>query len=266
MSSTNTRPSSVAWILAASLGLVSYGSTTLGAQEHVGEYARADIEHGARLYADNCSTCHGVNGDAITGVNLRSGQFRRAANDFALMGIIRRGIPDTAMPPGEYTQSEVSALVAFIRTMGEIDPSTLTIGDSSRGQAVFNGKGACLTCHRLAGRGSRKAPDLTAIGASRSAGALERSLLDPTGSMLPVNRPIRAVTSTGDVINGRRLNEDTFTIQIIDEDERLVSLDKSDLRELTALTTSPMPAYGDELSDQELSDLLAYLLTLKGVG
>ena len=242
------------------------GSGVSLAQEHVGEYARADIEFGASLYAANCSVCHGVNGDGVAGVNLRSGQFRRAANDYELSAIILGGIPEAAMPAGNYTGSEVSGLVAFLRTMGEVDPSTLSIGDSSRGRSVFSQKGACLDCHRIAGEGSRQAPDLTAIGASRSAGQLERALVDPTGSMLPVNRPIRAVTNTGEVINGRRLNENTYTIQIVDENNRLRSLEKDSLSELTAVTVSPMPNFGESLSEQELSDLLAYLLTLKGIG
>ncbi len=250
--------------LVAAVLLAASGAAPL-AQEHAGQYAQADIEFGARLYADNCSACHGSEGDAIAGVSLRSGTFRNAASDPELQAVIANGLPDTAMPPGEYTAAELSGLVAFIRTMGAVDPATLTVGDAVRGQAVFAGKGDCLSCHRVAGRGSRIAPDLTDIGVVRSAGALERSLLDPSGSMLPVNRPVRAVTRDGREVRGRRLNEDTFTVQLIDQDERLVSLEKSDLQEYTVLTTSPMPSYADELGEQELSDLLAYLLSLKGV-
>ena len=51
------------------------------------------------------------------------------------------------------------------------------------------------------------APDLSDIGAIRTAATLQRTLLDPTGAMLPVNRPVRAVTSDGTIINGQRLNE-----------------------------------------------------------
>lgn len=266
MSRNSRRQHGIAGAAGALVALGLFGTVVFQAQEHVGEYARADIEFGAGLYGDNCLTCHGVNGDAVTGVNFRSGQFRRAGSDFQLMRIISGGIPEAAMPPGEYTQSELAGLVAFLRTMGEVDPATLTMGDASRGQGVFMGKGACLDCHRLRGQGSRQAPDLTSIGASRSAGALERALLDPTGSMLPMNRPMRAVTASGEVINGRRLNEDTYTVQLIDEDENLRSLHKEDLSELTTVMTSPMPPFGESLSDQELSDLLAYLLTLKGLG
>ena len=73
------------------------------------------------------------------------------------------------------------------------------------------------------------------------------------------------MTRDGEVVTGRRLNEDTYTVQIFDERERLVSLDKADLRELTVLAASPMPSYAETLNEAELADLLAYLVTLKGL-
>ena len=54
------------------------------------------------------------------------------------------------------------------------------------------------------------------------------------------------------------------TLQIIDDHERLHSLVKADLREFTIVKTSPMPSYKGKLSDEELGDVLAYLLSLKG--
>ena len=66
------------------------------------------------------------------------------------------------------------------------------------------------------------------------------------------------------MINGRRLNEDTYTVQLIDDQEKLVSLIKADLREYTILTASPMPSYRDRLTPDELTDVVAYLLSLKG--
>jgi hypothetical protein len=81
--------------------------------------------------------------------------------------------------------------------------------------------------------------------------------------MMPINRPVRAVTRDGTVINGRRLNEDTYTVQLLDDQERLIALTKADLREYTILTASPMPAQKN-MSPDELADLVAYLLSLKG--
>jgi len=236
-------------ILASGFWLLA--SLCIFAQEHVGQYSQVDVETGFNLY------------NAIPGVNLRSGQFRRASTDSDLNRILQTGIPGTAMPPGRFNTAELAGLVAYIRAMRDFDtrPSR---GDAGRGQAIFEGKGGCTRCHRVNGKGSRLAPDLTDIGAVRSPDALERSLLDPTSGMLPVNRSVRAVTRDGKVITGRRLNEDTYTVQLIDPTERLVSLSKSDLREYTVVKTSPMPSYKNELSSGELDDVVAYLRTLKG--
>ena len=240
--------------------------TPIGAaQEHAGSYAQADIQVGLRLYSATCTTCHGPNGALVPGIDLRTGQFERAPSDQQLMRLIRTGIPGTAMPPGEYSQAELTGLVAYLRTMGEFDPSDVVVGDVERGRGVYNGKGNCASCHRVNGNGSRLGPDLSEVGASRTAGLLENALLDPTGSMFPINRPVRAVTSDGTVYEGRRINEDTFTVQLIDQNERLRSLEKSSLREFSLLTESSMPAYGALLNPQELSDVVAYLLSLRGL-
>lgn len=237
----------------------------LAAQEHVGQYSQADVEAGFNLYNSNCITCHGANGDSVPGVNLRSGQFRHAASDADLNRLLQTGIPGTAMPPGKFGTADLAALVAYLRAMHEFDTRPLTRGDAARGENIFEEKGNCTSCHRVNGKGSRSGPDLSDIGAIRSPEALQGSLTDPTASMLPLNRSIRAVTRDGKTITGRRLNEDTYTVQLIDSAERLISLSKSELREYTVVKTSPMPSYKDKLSTAELDDLVAYLRTLKGV-
>ena len=90
-------------------------------------------------------------------------------------------------------------------------------------------------------------------------------MLQPTESLLPINRPVRIVTKDGRAIRGRRLNEDTYTVQIIDDQERLQSLTKADLKQFTVETTASMPSYQNRLSADELSDVIAYLVSLKGL-
>lgn len=140
-----------------------------------------------------------------------------------------------------------------------------TPGDAARGKALFEGKGRCATCHRVNGQGSRVAPDLSTVGIIGTPEGLGRSLRDPTSVMKPINRPVRAVTRDGTVITGRRLNEDTHTVQLIDSRERLLQLEKSDLKEYAIGTTSPMPSYKDTLTPAELDDVVAYLMSLKGM-
>ena len=240
------------------------GAALSSAQEHAGQYSQADVEAGFILYNANCITCHGAGGDSIPGVNLRTNQFRRVATDADLNRVIQTGVPGTAMPPGKYTTADIAGLVAYIRSMREFD-TVPSRGDAIRGQTIFEEKGNCTSCHRVKGKGSRLGPDLSDVGAIRSPEAMQRSLMDPTSSMLPLNRSVRAVTRDGKTITGRRLNEDTYTVQLIDANERLISLLKSDLREYSVLKTSTMPSYKGKLTAGEMDDLVAYLRTLKGM-
>jgi cytochrome c oxidase cbb3-type subunit III len=230
---------------------------------HPTQYSDADVAYGATLYASKCVTCHGAQGDGIGGVNLRSGTFRNAVIDRDLERFIRAGSP-AGMPPFLLDNAEMAGIVAYLRNMNAFDSATVKTGDAARGGAIFSGKGACTACHRIGATGSRVAPNLSDIGAVRSAGSLQRSLVDPAGQMMPINRPVRVVTKDGTVINGRRLNEDTYNLQLIDDRERLLSLVKAELREYTISTNSPMPSYKGTLTDEEIADVLAYLLSLKG--
>ncbi len=247
-------------LLAVSIGLASAQRPT----QHVGEYPLADIQYGATVYASQCITCHGPNGDQVSGVDLRSGRFRNASSDDDLRRIITVGIQGTSMPGRRLDAPQMTGLIAYIRNMRDFNAAPVPLGDAARGQALFEGKGRCATCHRVNGKGSHVAPDLSDIGVSRAAGALQQALLDPSSTMLPIDRPVHIVTKDGKTINGRRLNEDTFTVQIIDDHERLLSLSKSDLRQYNVLKTSSMPSYKDTLSQSELSDMVAYLVSLKG--
>ena len=228
-------------------------------------YLSSDVETGSKLYRNNCFACHGPEGNSIPGVDFRRGQFKRASTDEDLLRVIVTGVPGTAMPPTSVNDSARLALVAYIRSMHDSAASAMGSGDPARGQALFEHQGGCLTCHRVNGKGSRVAPDLSEVGAIRTAEYLERSILAPNESVLPEHRMVRAVTRQGVVITGRRLNEDTHTIQLIDQEERLRSLDKSELKEYAILTTSSMPSYKGKFNPAELADVVTYLLSLKGV-
>jgi putative heme-binding domain-containing protein len=242
--------------------LVSSLAWALLAQQH-GD-TPADIEAGARLYAANCVACHGPEGEAIPGVNLRRGQLRRSSSDEELMRTILQGIPGTPMPPGNYAPAELFSLAAYLRTLRDGPGRAAQTGDAVQGRALFEGKGGCTACHRVNGAGSRLGPDLSEVGAIRQTWYLEQSVLQPEKSVLPEHQFVRAVTRGGEVVAGRRLNEDTLTIQLLAGGDRLVSLTKADLREFGAEKRSVMPSYRGRLTASELADLLAYLSSLRG--
>ena len=103
------------------------------------------------------------------------------------------------------------------------------------------------------------------FAAQTMAATLHNVVVDPNGATQFQNRDVRAVTKDGKVVTGRRLNEDTYSVQLIDEQERLVSLSKDELREYTVAKTASMPSYKNTLSASEISDVVAYLLSLKGL-
>jgi putative heme-binding domain-containing protein len=236
-----------------------------GAQARVEDhqYAAADIRAGSRIYTAECALCHLQNGDGVDGIDLRLGQFRRAMSDDELRLSIQAGNPDAGMPAFSFEDVVLDRLIAFIRA--GFDPSGVVVklGDAARGRALFEGKGGCAGCHRVNGQGPRAAPELSDIGALRTPAALQRKLLDPTSAMMPINRPVTALTRDGRTIRGRRLNEDTYTVQMIDSQERLISLVKQELIRFEIGRTSMMPE--PPLTQDELADVVAYLLTLKGL-
>jgi cytochrome c oxidase cbb3-type subunit 3 len=226
----------------------------------------ADLQRGAFLYFNNCTSCHGPDGDGISGVNLAATRFRRAQSDNDLVSIIRKGIPGTAMPPANIPDDQATLLVAYLHSLAASGKSNRNgpPGDPARGKSIVESKGNCANCHRIGPLGTVAGPDLTSIGAARRASDLERSLLDPDAEIRPENRPVRATAKDGTKIAGTLLNQDTYSIQILDSNAKLRSLQKTNLRDYEFLKTSPMPSYKGRLTDQEISDVVAYLASLKG--
>ena len=258
------------WVVMSILALLLIAAATgsLGAPAHAQAPQVPNVgpvgppPNGEELYAANCVDCHGPEGDVVPGVDLGHGRFRRATTDPELVGIVLRGIPGTGMPPNNFSEAQASAIVQFLRA--KASRAAASAGNAANGHAIFAGKGNCTSCHRVDGVGARIGPDLSEIGRLRHSTDIERSILDPDFYIIPSNRFVRLVTRDGTAITGRLLNQDTFTVQILDSKEQLRSLDRSNLREFTFIDKSPMPSYRDKLSSQELTDLVSYLVSLKG--
>src|SRR5262245_50873733 len=159
----------------------------------------------------------------------------------------------------------LAASAAGITVLAQSPAESLPVGNESSGASIFTGKGACQTCHRVQGKGSRLGPDLSDVGLVRTPEQLETSLLDPAAEILPENRFYKVVLRDGTSVTGRLLNLDTFQVLMLDPREQLRSFQKSDLREHGFVDGSTMPSYRTTLSRQELADVIAYLATLKGV-
>lgn len=247
------------------LGRLALFACTVGALLGQRNYTPDDLENGGRLFRADCVACHGPDGDMVEGVDLGHGKFRRATSDDALIKIIQKGIAGTAMPPHNFSDFEAGSIIAYLRSVATTGRSSSGKGDPARGKILFEGKGNCTGCHRVNGNGSRTGPDLSEIGTLRRALELERSIVEPNEEILLQNRSYRVVTRDGETITGRLLNQDSFTVQLLDSRERLLSLPRSNLRESGFLKDSPMPSYRKKLTSPELDDLVAYLISLKGV-
>lgn len=229
-------------------------------------YTSADVEDGGRLYRANCIKCHGPDGNAIPNADLSKGTFQRGSTADQIIAIIEKGIPGTAMPANSSINDfQAATVIAYMHSFAS-NPALESnlVGDPARGKELFEGKGGCSGCHRIGMSGSRLGPNLSDIGANRRVAEIERAIIEPNAELSPQNRYVRVVTKDGTTVNGRLLNIDTFTIELLDSHENLRSFSRDDLRESTIITKSPMQSYKDKLSPQELADIVSYLASLKG--
>jgi len=222
-----------------------------------------DILDGGRAFRNTCANCHGPDGDEVAGIDLGRGVFRRAKNDQDLVQIIRAGVPGTAMPASDMPVAQAEQIVAYLRSVAATKRSASAVGSFDRGKTLFDGKGACASCHRVNGVGARLGPDLSNIGQLRKAAELETSVVDPGKEVLYTNRTYRVVTKDGKTTTGRLLNLDSFFVEMLDSKEQLRSFEKASLRDFGFVDASPMPSYKDKFDAQELADLVSYLVSLK---
>jgi putative membrane-bound dehydrogenase-like protein len=134
-------------------------------------------------------------------------------------------------------------------------------GDVRRGQSLFNSpKAACASCHAIGYRGGKIGPDLTAIGQIRSERDLLEAIVFPSASFARGYEPVVVTTTTGDVHGGILQNERADEVVLTAGEGQETRIARERIADLQPGTVSVMPAgYGDQLSRQELADLLAFL-------
>jgi putative heme-binding domain-containing protein len=222
-----------------------------------------DIASGRTLYAGRCAGCHGPEGDGGKGTNLATPMLPRAQTDQALYRVISRGLPDTEMPGHNLTPKEIWQISAFVRSLGRTGSEHLT-GDVARGAAIVRGKGGCLQCHVVNGEGGLMGPALTDIAVRRSPSYVRRKILEPGKDLAGDFRLVQLTTRSGEKLSGIRMNEDTFSVQVRDMNNKPHSFWKRDLAELNVETRTMMPSYAEKFSKQELNDVVTYLMSLRG--
>lgn len=236
------------------------GALTLAAAVVKLPGGRADLAAGKKLYENQCALCHGQTGEGGRGPALAKPRLTRVADDEALVRVIEHGIGGTEMP-GAHSMSEreVRQTAAYVRTLGRVSLKPVP-GNAARGGELYRTKGGCAACHDA----GFTAPELKGIGSRRSAVYLREALVTPESAVPDGYLFVTAMSKGGTPISGVRVNEDSFSIQIRDSAGRVHSFWKSELSELRKQHgKSTMPSYKGTLSEDELTDVIAYLASLK---
>ncbi|MGZ0170228.1 MAG: PVC-type heme-binding CxxCH protein [Planctomycetales bacterium] len=143
--------------------------------------------------------------------------------------------------------------------------SALVAGNAERGREIFLGKAtACASCHTIAGQGGKVGPDLTKIGAIRKKRDLLEAIMFPSASFARGYKTWTIVTDRGRVHSGLITRETTDSLVLRKSDLSEVRISRGSIEEMREATTSVMPeGLYHRLANQDLSDLLEYLSSLK---
>jgi cytochrome c oxidase cbb3-type subunit III len=233
----------------------------------------------------NCSFCHGLGArGGGRGPDLTRARKKHANTDAELFSVINNGIPGTAMPANGttlqgvgMTETEIWQVIAYIRSV-EVKSSAQMAGNATRGKELFYGKAACGTCHMVEGKGGRLGPDLTGTAAARASDYIVESLRKPSRRLAQglteagkefsqEYETVTLVTADGQKLQGVVLNEDNFTLQMMDTREQVHFFEKDKLRSLEVSRESLMPAYDEKmLPEKDVQDIIAFLSSASGEG
>src|SRR5713101_7248969 len=264
--------------LAVTKGLHAQGKNPFG-----GDPKAAKL--GESQFRANCAFCHGLGArGGGRGPDLTRAHKHHGKTDAEIFHNIHDGITGTAMPAATnggigvgMSDEEIWQVVTYLRSV-EKKASAAETGDAAHGKELFYVSAACGTCHMVNGKGGRLGPDLSSTGTSRSVEYLAESMRSPSKRLATgLSEPMKdfsqeyetatVVTAEGTKLQGVVLNEDSFTVQMLDTREELHSFEKAKLRSFEKTRESLMPAYdAKSLPEKDLKDLIAFLLAASEKG
>ena len=237
------------------------------------------VNDGEQLYDQHCTACHGVNGGAgeIGPAILSDTEgLRGQLSDAAIVAVTRAGVPGTVMPAwtGKLADDDILKIGAYLRfpARGTALDNPLP-GDAAHGAEIFTGKGQCGACHMMHGQGGLKGPDLSNIAAERKTSQIVDALTKPMHriygdggahlSALPTMDTYDAIHITligGKSLDGVLLNQDSYSIQMLGDDNQLHLLDRAQVKAITVKPALMPTDYDKRLTfAQEFDDLMAFL-------
>jgi cytochrome c oxidase cbb3-type subunit 3 len=233
------------------------------------------IAEGDALYHKTCTTCHGANGGGgeIGPAIVAGDRMDLGVSDAQTFNVIKNGVAGTPMRPQGLPDSDIWKIVAYIHALRGTAIDNPLEGDVAHGEAVFWGKGQCSGCHMLGGKGGLTAPDLSNIAGTRKSNSIvdaltkEKHRVYGSGGAhlralptMDTYLPVHVTLADGKIVDGILLNEDSYSLQMIDNDQQLRLFDRSKLRKVVIDPKSLMPTdYDKRLTPAEFKDLLAFL-------
>lgn len=211
------------------------------------QHQDSNVNEGARLFAQNCSACHGDTGKGGRGSDLTAGQWKYGGTDEDLVRNIIKGIPGTQMPAISLSETEARKIVAYLRSLSGKDNSDAIAGNVESGRQLFFGSARCSECHMVGGRGNILAADLTDVRNRHRASEINKRLQSPI-------KIFETRLASGAAIRGFKKNEDTFTLQLMDQQRKWHFLDKRKI----SIKTSDQPH--PSLTVKQREDVLAFLV------
>jgi len=281
---SSRRGKKVSFLILVCVALLGFLAVTKGLHAQ-GKNPLAGDPKAAKLgefeFRANCAFCHGLGArGGGRGPDLTRAQKRHGNSDADLFRTINEGVPGTAMPPNGATQQgvgmteeEIWQVISYIRGV-EKKADAASVGNAAHGKELFYRTAACSTCHMIHGKGGRLGPDLSTTGSARSTEYIVESVRNPSRRLAQgiseamkefsqEYETVKVETADGTKYVGVVLNEDHFTLQMMDTRENLHLFEKDKLRAFEKTRESLMPAYDQKtLSEKDLQDIVAYLLAV----
>jgi cytochrome c oxidase cbb3-type subunit III len=220
---------------------------------------------GASVYLQNCAFCHGRDaGGGESGPDLtRSKLVAEDVNGSTIESVVRNGRAEGKMPKFNFSDSEMSQLVAFIHAEARraaehpggrrgVDVADLQTGNVDAGKAYFNGSGGCFKCHSPSG-------DLAGIASRYQGLQLEEQMLYPRDA----KDAISVTLPSGETVKGVLAYQDEFTVGLRDANGVYRSWPTNAIK---FTIDSPVTAHVDQFpkyTDDDIHNLMAYIQTLK---
>jgi len=232
-------------------------------------YTAEQIRAGELRFGAECGFCHGR--DAAGGEQgpdlTRSELIAQDVRGDKVGPLVRAGRVDAGMPSFKLSDSDLTAIVAYIHqqmdeasTLGggrrSVEPEDLATGNAADGRAYFDGAGGCSRCHSATG-------DLKGIAARYQGLNLFQRMLYPSGRPAPAPPKAIFTLASGQTIVAPVTAEDEFTVTVMDPLGNPQTYQRNAVK---VKIENPIVAHFEQLgkyTDASIHNVLAYLDTLK---